>query len=176
MELTEALDRFRGPLVGLIASWGAGAADASDLAQESFAEAYLGRDAYRGDWEDPRVFGAWLRGIAKNRFRNWRRAKGRRARYEIAVPSEDLDRHGEATPPVVDERLLELRRAIDALPDKHRQVVLMHYLEETSVRDVATLLGVSEKAVEGRLYQARKKLKRMVGPTTPTSIGRSLLL
>lgn len=41
LDLTDAVDRFRGPLVGLIASWGASHADASELAEESFVDAYV---------------------------------------------------------------------------------------------------------------------------------------
>ena len=80
MELSEILDRFRGPLIGLIASWGATYADAVELAQDSFADAYLNRDACRGDWEDPAVFGRWLRGIARNKFRYELRSRKRRER------------------------------------------------------------------------------------------------
>ena len=55
-----------------------------------------------------------------------------------------------------------LRRAIERLPAKQRQVVLMHYLEETSVNNVAALLSVTAKTVEGRLYQARRTLRRLL--------------
>jgi RNA polymerase sigma-70 factor (ECF subfamily) len=69
-----------------------------------------------------------------------------------------------------------LRHAIERLPAKQRQVVLMHYLEETSVKEVATLLAVSVKAVEGRLYQARLALRRLLdGRIDASQIGRMLL-
>jgi len=64
LDLSDFIDRFRGPLIGLIASWGANYNDASEIAQDSFADAYLNRGSCRGDWQDPEVFGAWLRGIA----------------------------------------------------------------------------------------------------------------
>ncbi len=63
------IDRFRGPLIGLIASWGANYNEAAEIAQDSFADAYLNRESCRGDWKDPEVFGAWLRGVARNTFR-----------------------------------------------------------------------------------------------------------
>ena len=64
MPLGDLLDTFRGPLVGLIASWGASWTDAVEIAQDSFAEAYLRRECCRGDWRDPAVFGPWLRGVS----------------------------------------------------------------------------------------------------------------
>ena len=91
LDLTDVIDRFRGPLVGLIASWGAASVDASEIAQDSFADAYLTRHRCRGNWEDPEVFGRWLRGIAQNNFRNWRRARRRRERRVIAMDTSNLE-------------------------------------------------------------------------------------
>ncbi len=42
---------------------------------------------------------------------------------------------------------------------------MMHYLDETSVADVATLLSITVKTVEGRLYQARKTLRKQMMKT-----------
>ena len=77
--------------------------------------------------------------------------------------------------PEPSEHLEALRQAIGRLPAKQRRVVLMHYLEETSVDDVAALLSVTAKTVEGRLYQARRTLRRVLGddPSNP-QIGKML--
>jgi RNA polymerase sigma factor (sigma-70 family) len=75
----------------------------------------------------------------------------------------------------VDERLSHLQDAIDDLPVKLKQVVMMHYLETTCVKDIAALLSVSPKAIEGRLYQARRELKRMMGERSISNIGKALL-
>ena len=64
MDLTALINTYRGPLIGLIASWGAPWADASEIAQDSFSEAWLNRESCRGDWKEPEVFGRWLRGVA----------------------------------------------------------------------------------------------------------------
>ncbi len=66
----------------------------------------------------------------------------------------DLVSTTDATVDDGDPRLARLRRAIDKLPTKQRQAIMMHYLEETSIKDVAALLSVTCKTVEGRLYQA----------------------
>ena len=49
MDLTQFVDAYRGPLVGLIVSWGAPWSDATEIAQDSFAEAWVRRDQCRGD-------------------------------------------------------------------------------------------------------------------------------
>jgi RNA polymerase sigma-70 factor (ECF subfamily) len=173
MELSSLINTFRGPLVGLIVSWGAPWTDATEIAQDSFSEAWLRRHACRGDWSDPDVFGPWLRGIALNRYRNW--ARQRRRKPSLAVASETLDQVAAPPDAEASERVEGLRRAIARLPSRQREVVLMHYLEETSVKEVAALLSVSVKTVEGRLYQARKSLHRLLG-ASPSVPLRKLLL
>ena len=46
-----------------------------------------------------------------------------------------------------------------SLPERHRVVLYLFYLEESSAREVAALLGITEKAVEGRLHKARAALR-----------------
>ena len=162
LDLTDALNRFRGPLTGLVASWGATAVDAAEIAQESFAEAWLNRENCRGDCSDAGVFGAWLNGVAKNRYRNWSRSQRTRESRVVPVDPATLQNATRDCPEPEDERLVRLREAVQRWPENQREVVLMHYLEETTVDNVAALLAVTPKTVEGRLYQARKALKRMM--------------
>ena len=174
MDLAELIETYRDALVGLIASWGPRGADAVTLAQDSFAEAYLRRESCRGDWQDASVFGPWLRGVARNVVRNWQRGE-RRRRLRI-VASEAAVEAAAAQTSDVPERVLALRAAIERLPKKQREVVLMHYTNDTRVADIAALLGVTPKAVEGRLYQARRALRRLLeGPTSSVSIRGVLL-
>lgn len=175
MELPQLIDIYRGPLIGLIASWGAPWGDAAEIAQDSFAEAYLRRESCRGDWQDPECFGRWLRGIARNRHRNWVRSRRRRGRVASVEPAV-LESVAADSGPESSEYLDELRAAIERLPVRQRQVVLMHYLEETSVKEVAALLSTSVKTVEGRLYQARRALRRMLDEKVSQSpTGKKLL-
>lgn len=176
MPLAELIDTFRGPLVGLIAAWGASWADANEIAMDSFSEAFLRRAACRGDWRDPAVFGPWLRGVARNVHRNRGRADRRRRLRIVASDAVVQAAPAPAVATEAAERALALREAIERLPAKQRAAILMHYLEETRVVDVAALLGVTAKAVEGRLYQARRSLKRLLGEAPARAeVGRLLL-
>lgn len=176
MNLSQLIDTYRGPLIGLIASWGVPWGDATEIAQDSFAEAYLNRESCRGDWENPDVFGRWLRGVARNQYRNWARSRRRRRDWIALVEPAFLENVAAASDSAPSELLEKLRIAIDRLPTRQRQVVLMHYLEETSVKDVAILLSIRPKTIEGRLYQARKALRRMLdGTISETQIGKMLL-
>jgi RNA polymerase sigma-70 factor (ECF subfamily) len=175
MELAPLIKTFRGPLVGLIASWGAPWADAVEIAQDSFAEAWLRRSSCRGDVADPEIFGRWLRGVARNRYRNWARSRRRERLRVVPLESEAVDPAASRQETELAERLESLRQAIGRLPERQRQVVLMHYLDETSVKQIAALLTVSTKTVEGRLYQARRALARILGNESNQQIGRMLL-
>ena len=176
MDLTAFVNAYRGPLIGLIASWGAPWGDAIEIAQDSFSEAWLQRESCRGDWKDQEAFGHWLRGVALNQYRNWARSRWRRRVRIVELDTAMLEQAAIASDPETAEHLEALQQAIERLPAQQRQVVLMHYLEETSVNEVATLLAVSAKTVEGRLYQARKTLRRLLeNKPAARQMGRMLL-
>lgn len=58
-----------------------------------------------------------------------------------------------------DERHEQLAAAFERLKPEHQSLLRMYYLEETTSTEVAALLGLTAKAVEARLYQARKSLR-----------------
>lgn len=145
--------RFRGPLVGLLASFGADWGTAEELAMDTFAEAWLGRGRLRGDPEDSAIVGPWLRGIAKNLAHGHRR----RFRRQQPLPA-DLPAPADATD-LDEDRLELLRNGFRELRPEHQTVLRMFYLEEASTREVAALLDVTAKAVESRLGHARRALR-----------------
>ena len=100
----------------------------------------------------------------------------RRGRRVVAFDPAILEQTAVEDESPIDPRITMLRLAIDRLPTKQRQAILMHYLEGTSVNDVAALLSVTAKTVEGRLYQARRALRRMIDENSPSNIGTALLL
>ena len=153
-QLEHWITHFRGPLVGLLASWGADWRTAEDLAMDTFAEAWLGRARLRGDPTDLAAVGAWLRGIAQNLLRSYQRGLTRVATLDDRTANEVPEPSNEP-----DARQLALRHAFTQLRIEHQEVLRMHYLEETTARNVAALLGVSQKTVEMRLYQARRALR-----------------
>ncbi len=157
-QLARWVDTFRGPLVGLIASWGLTFGEADELAQDTFAEAWLSRQHLRATPDDLAAVGAWLRGIARNLVRAARRAK-RRARADgdavvDALPASD--------PPPEDDRMALLTQAFARLSRRHQTILRMHYLEATTARTVAALLGTSLRAVESQLYHARRGLRKHI--------------
>jgi RNA polymerase sigma-70 factor (ECF subfamily) len=160
-EVEQLIETWRGPLTGLLAGWGAGWSEAAELAQDALVEAWIGRERLRGELTDASAAGPWLRGIARNL---WRGRQRERQREQPAASAPALDPAGagaaRAGSAGEERRLERLRDELARLPDKLRVVLYMHYLEETSVREVAGLLAVTPKVVESRLYQARRELRR----------------
>jgi RNA polymerase sigma-70 factor (ECF subfamily) len=153
VDLEAWIRTFRGPLIGLLASLGNGWGLAEELAQETFARAWLARARFRGDPADTTAVGAWLRGIAIRLA-----SEARRRAPQASLPPAELPAP-EGEDALGAERRERLRAAFAELGEPHRTVLRMHYLEGSSAREVAALLGITPKAVEDRLYQARKALR-----------------
>ena len=53
-----------------------------------------------------------------------------------------------------------MRQAVERLPERQRVIVLLYYMEELSVAQIAEVVKIPEGTVKSRLYQARKTLQR----------------
>jgi RNA polymerase sigma-70 factor (ECF subfamily) len=126
-------------------------ADAEDAVQEAFVTALgRGRAFARLDNHE-----AWLRTVALNHVRNrWRHLEVvRRLRTKVPGPTAE----GEVGPEHV-----ALVEALGKLDPPHRTVVVLHYLADRSVRDIALELGVPEGTVKTRLARSRELLAPML--------------
>lgn len=139
-------------------------ADAAlDVTQESFIAAF----AHLGRYDRVRPFRFWIMRIAINKARDWRRRRAVRGFFSRARPLDEGLQVSDAAPgqdqqAAARQDLARARQAIDALPQNLRSVLLLRTIEGMSQADVAALLGLSEKAVETRLYRARTKLTAML--------------
>lgn len=125
---------------------------AEELTQDTFVEAIRSRRRFAGR-DDPLN---WVIGIARHRLADHYRRLERQERHVINLASrvhfEAVDRWSDP-----DE---ELGAAVAALPAMQRAAVVLHYVDDLSVREVARLLGRSEKAVESLLSRGRDALRR----------------
>ena len=130
------------------------AADAEDLAQETFLRAYENLDRYRPAWS----FATWLFTIARRVSIN----HYRRARPTADSPSmEQLEDHG----PEPMEKMAEEEdrrglwsKAAEVLSESQMTAVWLYYVEDLPVKQIARVLEVSQPAVKTLLFRARKKL------------------
>lgn len=160
----EFLARYKAPIFRLIRSNIGDEGEAMDLTQESFVAGFAALARYDGD----RSFRVWMSRIALNKCRDWARRRAVRAFFTRALPLETAyDVAGDH--PAIDveasdrAELARVHRAIVDLPANLREVLVLRGVEELSQAETAALLGVSEKAVETRLYRARAKLRAMLG-------------
>jgi RNA polymerase sigma-70 factor (ECF subfamily) len=90
-----------------------------------------------------------------------RRNKGRRRQ-----PLENLELESRELDPVEQSLLREvlerLPEVLDRLPPEYKQVIVLRYLEECSVEEIARKLGITESPVYDRLEKARKALKELL--------------
>jgi len=128
--------------------------DAEDVAQEAFAKAYR---SFRQLRERDR-FRAWLVRMTWRLALDRQRADRRRAVRE-AEHAETSTATTMNETAVASERVAEVWRAIDALPEKLRVVILLANIEGHDLREVALLLGLPEGTVKSRLFHARQRLK-----------------
>lgn len=109
----------------------------------------------------------WLRGVAKNLVReHWRKQARRPAQVPIADPRLASDLSERLVTEELPVTLLEQREvrdqlllAVTELSGDEQELIIGHYFHSQSHLVLAKRLGLSERAVEGRLYRARQTLR-----------------
>jgi RNA polymerase sigma-70 factor (ECF subfamily) len=132
--------------------------DARDVVQEAYLRAFKGLKRFRGDAK----FSTWMYRITANCANTHltRRAKHRHEELDDNDPvideraSYDPQRQSDAT-----ELRTRLTVALEALPSKLRQVVVLRDIYDLPHEAIAAELGISETAAKVRLHRARKKLR-----------------
>jgi RNA polymerase sigma-70 factor (ECF subfamily) len=147
--------------LGWLRGWLRGRVGDPDLADDLCQEAFLRALRRFSGLRDPARFPAWLYRIAENTVRDHLRSEARRRnRVTYTDRLEELDR---SAPPAEDpaeqeigERLLA---AIRKLPPRLRDPLLLRHSRDLSYAEIGRVLGISENAVQVRIFRARKKLR-----------------
>lgn len=157
--IRENLDWLRGWMRGRIRD----ADVADDLCQDSFLKALRSAKALK----DPARFSSWLFRIAVNTLRDHLRSeKRRRARLRFTGEIEELDTARTEAPSVIADRreaAAQLLDAIQALPEKLREPLLLRHSRGLAYAQIAGILGITENAVQVRIFRAREKLRKKLG-------------
>jgi RNA polymerase sigma-70 factor (ECF subfamily) len=130
--------------------------DALDATQNAFVRAYEGLDTY-----DPnRRFFSWIYRIAVNECLNARRAR----RPDDPLP-EDMEAQAAGDPfeSVQNaERSGFIDSALVQLSEDHRLVVVLRHFADLSYSEISEAIGVPEKTVKSRLFEARHRLSELL--------------
>jgi RNA polymerase sigma-70 factor (ECF subfamily) len=142
--------------------------DAADIAQETFARVYHNRSKF----DLSRRFSVWLYTIASNLVRTQFRYRTRHATLSLDAEQTETGRDLRETIPhnapnpreslQTSEIAKAVRKAIAALPEELRTPLILSEYENLTHGEIGSILNCSPKAVETRLYRARKQLRSML--------------
>ncbi|HLH52701.1 MAG TPA: RNA polymerase sigma factor [Verrucomicrobiae bacterium] len=134
-------------------------ADAEDLAQETFLQAYSHWLQFRGDAK----ISSWLYRIAVNQCLNWNKRRTRREILHREWSSETWESSADLPP-----SHSRVQNALLQLHPKQRAAVVLTIYDGLSHKEAAKALGCSETTVSWRLFAARRKLKALLADLYPT--------
>lgn len=144
-------------------------AEAADLAQETFVRVYQ----HRAKFDSGQRFSTWLYTIASNLVRD--RYRWRTRHPQVSLNAEHAETgtelgaqlaQPEATPREsleTSERVAAIQAAVAALPEELRAPLVLAEYEEKPQSEIAQILNCSVKAVETRIYRARRQLRAALG-------------
>ena len=126
---------------------------AADVSQEAFVKAYEQLAGLR----KPEAFGSWLMKITRRCALDSSRRKPKETQLEpkIATTTESPDGQ-------LDEDKQKLLAAVVKLPKAEKQVVMLRYFSDNSVKDVAKIAGRSIGTVTKQLSRAHKRLRKIL--------------
>ena len=138
--------------------WQGGRDEIDDVVQDVFLAAYKRSETFRGESD----VSTWLASVTINRCRTYQRRQVLRLKWfrRQHVENEAL---GSDEKSLRDEAGERVRTAIDALRAKDREVIVLFYLEALPIAEIASMLSVTNNAIEVRLHRARQRLKELLG-------------
>jgi RNA polymerase sigma-70 factor (ECF subfamily) len=166
----EMVDQHRDRVFNLLFRMIGSREEAEDLAQEVFVTVFKSIDQFRGESK----FSTWLYRVAANHCKNRIKYLSRRHDRDTGALDDAAERASVAqggapiaagridTPDRVyegaeTERLVQ--KAIAALDEDHRLVVVLRDIEELSLLEICDITGLPEGTVKSRLHRARLALK-----------------
>jgi RNA polymerase sigma-70 factor, ECF subfamily len=172
----ELVARHQAPLVNFVYRVVLDRAEAEDLVQETFFNAYKAAARYRPEAR----FSTWLYRIATNLALNALTARRRRPRVSLdaeenSTPQASRIRADDKDAP---DRQLERRelaeaveRALAQLPERQRTAVALHRFEGFSYEEIAEAMSCSVDAVDSLLRRAKTALKQALAPFVSGNMG-----
>ena len=134
-------------LAAQIYAYTSDSSEAQDIVQEAFLRAWQRWDTI-GDYDEPL---AWVRRVA------WNLATSRHRR--VAVARRFLQRSSAPEPhPGMSPDHVALVEALRKVPEKQRRAVVLHYLGDMSIADIARQTGAKEGTVKSWLHRGRTEL------------------
>lgn len=141
---------------------------AEDWAQEAWVRIFRALGTFRGEAR----FTTWLHRIAVNSALHGRRWRDRRTRHETTL-LEDVPMRV----PSGDALLrMKLEKTMKQLPDRMRQVLVLHDIEGFTHEEIAEFLGVTAGTSKSQLFKARARMRELLRPANERVTGEEACL
>jgi RNA polymerase sigma factor (sigma-70 family) len=136
--------------------------DADDVAQNTFIAIH--RNLHRFD--ETRAFVTWMFVIARNKAKDHHRRRAVRNWIGLEEPSAPAPVDPTTPERIVSDRdeLARVNTAIQAMPEGLRTPLLLSVIDGMSHAEIGSVMGLSEKAAEVRVYRARRRLRDSFPP------------
>lgn len=122
---------------------------AEEMTQDTFVQAWKGLRSFRGASN----LGTWLHSIAVRVCLNARRTERRHDQRE--VHEDHADMYAFAAKRAMPETQVDLERALAMLPNRAREVIVLHDVYGYHHAEIGTLLGIAEGTSKAQLHRAR---------------------
>jgi RNA polymerase sigma-70 factor (ECF subfamily) len=130
-----------------------------EIVQETFINAARHIGALRED----RKFGSWLFGIAHQKCaQHWRKQRPEPIRIEDEEEIPDSSIEGPDEMLIREEQEAEFMNALNQLSPPHRAVLLLHFMEDFSLEEIAAITGARVGTVKSRLHYAKESLREQL--------------
>ncbi|WP_426430879.1 RNA polymerase sigma factor [Winogradskyella sp. HB-48] len=133
--------------------------EAEDIVQEAFIKAFSKLDQYRAEVS----FGAWLKRIVVNRCIDVLKSKKQRL-IELEEHHLNVIDTNEGAEWLVDDdtTIEDVKKAIEALPEKYKYVVMLYLIEGYDHNEISEILNISEVASRTQLSRGKQKLQTVL--------------
>ncbi|NNF46851.1 MAG: sigma-70 family RNA polymerase sigma factor [Desulfofustis sp.] len=157
------VDRYKVQIYNLMYRFSDTSEDAADMTQEVFCKAFERLNQYK----KRKRFFSWLYTLALNHARDWTKKKNSRQRNlaRFAVATEKYEAESAHFLLEVNQETDSLSAALATLPDDRREMVLLRYRHERSIKELAEIFDLSESAVKMRLHRALGDLRSQLKKT-----------
>lgn len=145
------------PLVALAYGLSGSRMAAEEIVQEAFLTAHR-RWSRISKYDEPSL---WLRRVVVNRSVSVLRRRFAEARALTRLVNRPH------RPDALPEQHDELWRAVRRLPPQQTKALVLHYVDDCSVAEIAAILGCSEGTVKTHLHRARRSLAGQLGERAP---------
>ena len=150
------VERYKVQIYNLMYRYSSSGDDAADMTQDVFGRVFEKLERYRCQ----KSFFSWLYTLALNYARDWARKKNNHER-KIDRFSREYNNTEMQTPGRIfeaSEETKDLITALQTLAADRREMVLLKYRHERSIREIAEIFDISESAVKMRLHRALDQL------------------